>query len=279
MYAYCAKYDAATNRREAFTLPMLEEAISRAKFAPWQDHITQCLADWYILGLAAGLRKVEWAQQKDTQIDPEHPGLNIFGDAYAFCMRDLMVVTKDGRRLCGFRILDVPVTQWAKIWPQFYTQKNGENGQWRMFVPLPECPAKCVGRAVYRIAQRFVCLRSKTNDKSPLGIHKADRYGHVHLITPTLIFTHMCSIASKLHKLHPTKNKAELRRWSSHSLRVGACILLHKRGYSQTQIKFLLRWRSDGFMVYLWNVMSLAKRHSRSLLPDSTGPAMPCIVL
>jgi hypothetical protein len=67
-------------------------------------------------------------------------------------------------------------------------------------------------------------------------------------------------VAANVYGLNPSKpeDKALLQKWSAHSLRVGACVIIHSRGMSHAQIKFLLRWRSDAFMVYLRNTAVLA---------------------
>ena len=69
------------------------------------------------------------------------------------------------------------------------------------------------------------------------------------------------------------KDKAVLQLWSAHSLRVGACVILHTMGFTGTQIKFLLRWKSDTFMMYLRNVALLSDQQDEAIdkaaaLPD-----------
>ena len=53
----------------------------------------------------------------------------------------------------------------------------------------------------------------------------------------------------------------EITRFTSHSIRVGACVLLHGQNQSSEDIKFRLRWRSDSFRMYLRNIIQLAERH------------------
>ena len=75
----------------------------------------------------------------------------------------------------------------------------------------------------------------------------------------------MRSLAVTVHHFHPIKDKKELQKWSSHSLRVGACVALHAMGFSPLDIQWLLRWRSMAFMAYLRNNAGLADRHHRAL--------------
>ena len=74
----------------------------------------------------------------------------------------------------------------------------------------------------------------------------------------------MRSLAVTVYNLHPTTNKKELQKWSSHSLRVGACVVLHSMGFSALDIQWLLRWRSNAFMAYLRNLAGLADRHNEA---------------
>ena len=54
----------------------------------------------------------------------------------------------------------------------------------------------------------------------------------------------------------------ELARFSAHSLRVGACVILHAQGLTESQIQFILRWRSLAFMANLRNLMALSDRQN-----------------
>ena len=92
------------------------------------------------------------------------------------------------------------------------------------------------------------------------------------LITSTDIETEMRSVAARVYKLDPIKDKEALQRWSSHSLRVGACVILHSMGITETQLKWLLRWRSDAFMVYLRNTAILANTQYETLDKASAMP-------
>ena len=91
-------------------------------------------------------------------------------------------------------------------------------------------------------------------------------------VSPTLIETHMRMIASKVYGLNPKTKRKELLRWSSHSLRVGACVLLHSLGYTDVQLQHLLRWKSLAFMNYLRDLICLSDKHAQVL---DEAAAMP----
>jgi hypothetical protein len=81
-----------------------------------------------------------------------------------------------------------------------------------------------------------------------------------------------CSAATKAYNLDPTKNAKELQLWSAHSLRVGACATLYAKGFSEMEIKFLLRWKSNAFMTYLRNLAVTSRRHNEAMNDVSEIP-------
>ena len=63
------------------------------------------------------------------------------------------------------------------------------------------------------------------------------------------------------------KNKAQLALLlSSHSLRAGACSTTlyscNSQGFTEMEIKYLLRWKSNTFMTYLRNLAVTSRRHN-----------------
>jgi hypothetical protein len=114
-----------------------------------------------------------------------------------------------------------------------------------------------------RIIARFIRLRGVSDFQTPLGVYESDSVSKpTKLITAPDIEGAMRRVASRVYNLDPVKDQEQLRKWSAHSLRVGACVIIHSMGMSTAQIKFLLRWRSDAFMVYLRNTATLANRHN-----------------
>ena len=63
----------------------------------------------------------------------------------------------------------------------------------------------------------------------------------------------------------PRISAEDLRRYSAHSLRVSACVLLHEAGKDGTYIKLRLRWKSDCFEVYLRNTQVISSQHIDAL--------------
>jgi hypothetical protein len=80
---------------------------------------------------------------------------------------------------------------------------------------------------------------------------------------------HISHGSSPRLQTRPVKDCEHLRKWSSHSLRVGACGILHGMGFTNSQIRLLLlRWRSDAFFDCLRNIAGLAFKQCRALHHD-----------
>jgi hypothetical protein len=223
--------------------------------------------DWFDLGLRLGLRRGEWAQEDGTLLSS--PDKDVYGDPKAFCLGDFRfecTSAKNRKRLRGAQVLLFALGDLKKCWVKFRTQKNGENGEEKLLT------GKAL-QAIYRIIQRFVSLRSISDAATPLAIFKDPISGEAKFITTSTIEKTMRTVAMHTYGLHPIREKADLQRWSAHSLRVGACVILHTMGFSGYQIKFLLRWKSDTFMMYLRNVAILSNKQDEAMdelaaLPD-----------
>jgi len=86
-------------------------------------------------------------------------------------------------------------------------------------------------------------------------------------IRPTHINTALHSAATTVYNV---MEPADLARFSSHSIRVGACVALHAAGIPQQEIKFALRWRSDSFYTYLRNLPGQAARTANAVVNFQT---------
>ena len=269
VYKEMERYEKMPERQEPFTITMLDFAIDMAKDAD-PDSMLAALADWYIVGLHLGLRKGEWAQPQNSMKQILKYALDVFGDSRAFTIIDLQVETKKGARRKSHSITAVNVEILAKIWVTFRTQKNGDNGDKKLLLANTENPKRCAVRAFYRIIERFQRLMGTSDEATPLAMYATS--AGPQFVTPDVIEKHMRTIAAHVHNLDPVKDKDELARWSSHSLRIGACVILYTMGFTETHLKFLLRWKSDAFMSYLRNVAAVAQQQTLAL---DKAAAMP----
>ena len=272
VYEEIQRFEKVPNRREPVTPEMHARARLLAARVTDDMSLEAAMADWWTAALLAGLRLSEWAQPNDMHANTGRPHLNIFGDPAAFCIDDIEIEMVDRRRMKGSMCLMVRPNDVHKLWITFRTQKNGQHGEKRLFVRNPVPGGYCMVVAMYRILSRFTRLCGAWTTNMPLAVYRPEHQKGSRMITAKCIERHMRSIAAVVHSLHPVRNKMALQRWSSHSLRVGACTMLHTQGFSVTQIRWLLRWRSDAFMVYLRNAVPLACQQNQAL---DRAAAMP----
>jgi hypothetical protein len=267
VFAELERWESVPNRREPFSIDMLiaQEKLVRDTNAPFLS-FPSAFMDWSEVGIFNGNRRCEWCQDS-AHSNPDNPKKNRFGHAEAFCQLDIEMHTEDGRRLKGAEILTVPMEQYVACYITWRTQKNGMNGQVKVWGRSKKKGGRNLIAPMYRILQRFVALRGADDITTPLALYQTDSMTEpkVLLITDTKVATAMRWLASKVYKLDPIKKKAELMRWSCHSFRVGACNLLHSQGFTGEQIKFILRWNSDAFMTYLRNSLVLADQQTIAL--------------
>lgn len=279
VYKELKRWEDVPNRREAFTPQMLLTSIQLAMTAGL-DSLVKALVDWFVVGIFAGLRCGEYAQTSTQAIDPDKPTLNERGDTRAFTLNDIRVRTKDGRTLRGSEILDRPYAETESLWLKFRTQKNGKHGAERLFRPSPDSNnGICIVKAMRRIIDRFIRLRGADDFTTPLSVYKSSS-DEILLITSTEITQQIREVAVATYQLDWIKDKDEIQRWSAHSLRVGACVFLHAAGFSALDIKWILRWESDAYMVYLRNFIGLSDRQSQAfaaLDPSDSTVAMPAL--
>ena len=64
---------------------------------------------------------------------------------------------------------------------------------------------------------------------------------------------------------HGITSKKDLKKFTPHSPRVGACVLLDLMGRNSDYIKKRLRWRSDSYQDYLRHIHTVATEHVATL--------------
>lgn len=270
IYNDLKRYEKQSTRREAYDTKMLEHLcgeIEKHKL----DIDTQevALSDWYTCGLFMGLRLTEWAQEANKW-EPTTPLRDIYGSTKALCIGDFNYETSARHRLTALEAATFqgPDSDIERCWVMFRTQKNGQNHEKKMFVRNINTKGRCFIATSLRIIRRFIRLRGNNDTTTPLALYR-NQAGETALVTATAIEKNMRATAAAVYKI---KKDDELQLWSAHSLRVGACNSLHAMGFSPSEIKWTLRWRSDSFMDYLRNTHVMATKQNRVL---DEGSAMP----
>ena len=265
------RYEQVPNRREPYDLKMHARAKELGQQAH-SDSLMSALIDGFEQGLCAGYRLSEWAQPAGLT-DIRSPQLNhLFPPnirTKAIVPDDIRILTTDYRHLRGLAVAFLPVTSIAKLWIRWRTQKNLQNGEEKLFVPNPNATGVCCVRALWRSLQRFSRLQAINPylkpDATPLSVYFDLTTQSVRLVTSVDIEFFMRRLAAEVYHLHPINDRKHLLRWGTHSLRVGACVVLHAMGFSALDIQWILRWRSLAFLTYLRNLAVLADKQVRAL--------------
>jgi hypothetical protein len=99
-------------------------------------------------------------------------------------------------------------------------------------------------------------------DDMPIVVYKTNK-GKVIYLTGNKIAE---LLQKAIKKVCPDTTPDELNRYSAHSLRVWACVLLDKVGKLPDYIKKRLRWLGDSFSMYLRDTAIIQHQHVNTLL-------------
>ncbi len=83
-----------------------------------------------------------------------------------------------------------------------------------------------------------------------------------------------------VQKVRPSTSANDLKKYSAHSLRVWACVLLDEASMSPSFIQKCLRWLGDLFKMYLCDTKAIQDKHLSALqLASSNVMALICTPL
>jgi hypothetical protein len=264
------RWEKMPDKREPFTPAMWEHMKQETDAAQDAYSLGPSLCNWFGCGLFGGFRLTEWAQDAGG-VSLNSPLLDELGVPKAFCLPDLEFRLQNNRRVSLKEVFLLPELSIHRAIITFSHQKNGNNGEKRTFVRNSQNSRLCFVTLILRIFKQFINLVGWFATETPLAIHRADD-GEIRLITATDINAAMRSTAASVYGFDLASNAKELQLWSSHSLRVGACVVLHAHGFTGPQIQFLLRWKSDAFMAYLRNLGFLATQQNIALSESCDMP-------
>ena len=265
------KFEKEPNRRAMIDDEMVHH-IEKIRQNYDQDSIESALIDWIYLGRFVGYRSIEWCQTTQQKFETiEHP--NWEGPkSYAFISEDFQFFTEAKVRI--HILTPASVARIAYVTIRFRKQKNDRNYEIIPYYKDDTNPTFCPVGAAVRIHLRANRLAVKQDE--PLGVFhcQSGKYtGKRCYITAKQVATFLQSVAMTVFHLKPD-DKA-LNRWTSHSLRVTACNLLHRQGFSDTYIQSRLRWTSNAFLGYLRNTLYTAAAHTKALhIPANNLPTL-----
>ena len=261
------RWESVPNRREPFTLAMYAHIAAVAATSPDSCSLENAMANWTLCNPYAGCRGIEWAQSSTTSAPLYAYHRNRFDHAYAFTLADVRCTTAAEAHITTVLQAVATPTVVGNIHLRFEEQKNGNNGEWKLFVRNTDNPALCFVTSFLNILARFFALIGPERTEFPLSIYRTVNGSNATVlnITTADVERSLRAAASTLFNLHPIVNKRELQLWSAHSLRVGACATLYSNGFTEMEIKFLLRWKSNAFMTYLRNLAVTSRRHNAAM--------------
>jgi hypothetical protein len=264
----CYKIIGAREREE--NIARQRSPISREMFAALLDlaknsavdSVEAVVSDWFTFIRITGLRCAEYAQKTQSTFD-EHVYPSGKRVVKAFVPTDWKFY--DGRdSLIRIHTLKGDL----KIFPKklkvtFRIQKNRQNGQSITLVADDAHPDICPVRAAYRIFLRSKRLGQL--DSEPMGVF-VNKFGITRYLTGNKIQDVLRSIAKAVH---PDLTDDEIKRFSSHSGRVWALVLLDEAGMSPVFMTSRLRWMGESYKLYLRDTSVLQQQHVDALSNES----------
>lgn len=238
------------NRREPYALSMHFRLFELQKFQS-RDSLRAALCDWFTVGVNMGCRRSEWAQVSGSGILSNYQ-TSPFKRAMAFVLDDVSCFTAKKIELTFQTFFDKSESI-ACIRVRFMWQKNLKHNIHRWVYRNTNKPFLCAVRAWIAIVRRFVRLVGK-NTTMPLAVYRSTRK-EVRYITADQATLQMRELAKSVFKL--TK-KADVQKFSCHSLRVGACCILFQTGHHPDFIQRVLRWESDAWRTYVRDLVVTA---------------------
>ena len=254
------KEEDIANRRSPLTDKMIAEMV-KASEANNFDSFEAAIADWTLLGIYTGNRLAEYGQKTQTKVD-----LHVYPSGRsvikAFTGEDFRFYDRHNN------IINDPIRDQHKVHKlvvRWRIQKNRRNGEENTYIIDNKNPKLCPVLAAIRIVRRAQLLQQPAT--LPLALFS--KKGLVKYITGSKISAYYASVA---RKVHPTMPEEEIKRFTPHSIRVTAAVLLSQAGKKAHYIKIRLRWLGDSYQLYLRNTDGIASQHT-----DSVNTAMEAI--
>ena len=228
-----------------------------------QDGMINALINWSVINEYAGCRLGEWAQnKKDADKNTFARWINEDNSSCAFIFTD-MEFYKSGRTRVDNKkdtiINSRSVQEFSLRW-RF--QKNKDNGAKLFYKENKYNPARCPKEHALKIRRRAQRLNVKRGH--PIGVYK-DSAGQMRYINEEEIKAWLQAAARAVYGI---TDPQQLKLWSAHSYRVGACVTLHIAKVDADTIKIRLRWKSDCYRDYLRDVDCLADLHNAAVARD-----------
>ena len=220
------------------------------------DSDRNLLFDILTLARYIGPRVSEYAQTTQNKVD-----YHVYPDGTsvikAFTLNDFIFYDSNNDILSTLDESSMNLAASVKI--TWRIQKNRQNGQSITLAADTKAPELCPVKGALRMLMR--ARRLGQDSDMPIACYKTKKSSLLY-ITGTRIATLLREAAKKVRPTTPTH---ELKRYSAHSLRVWACVLLDEAGMSPAFIQKRLRWMGDSFKMYLRDTLAIQTKHVSAL--------------
>jgi len=253
------RFETVPKRMEPYTPAMhaiLQEIIVETNAGP--DSFLHAMLNWNACNLSMGCRVREYAQGHDhkTLGNPEKAPNHLPSkpSLRAFTLGDVALFDEQNRQVSARTFVE-DVSSVRRIEMTWSWQKNSDHGQSQEYVVNSTSPTFDFVRNMHEIICRFDRLVGLDHTDIPLAVYR-DEGRRTEFLSDRRIAQLIKSLGARCYNLSPG---AASKKYGTHSLRVGACVALHAAGATETQIQFLLRWKSKAFMNYLRKIGILSR--------------------
>jgi hypothetical protein len=175
----------------------------------------------------------------------------------AFTANDFVLYNKSGHVLKKIENSTLDLATSVQI--TWRIQKNHQNGQKIKLSANTKNPAICPVQGALQMVMR--ASRLGQPDDIPVACFITNKSPLLY-ITGSRIATLLCEAVKKVR---PSTSANNPKKYSAHSLRVWACVLLDEAGMSPSFIRKHLRWLGDSFKMYLRDTKAIQDKHLATL--------------
>lgn len=267
--ATLADEESVALQREPLTDAIAAEAISLGQQAG-QDSVDNLVANMICLSRFVGPRLSEHAnkQMKKITYHTWGSGNKI---VRAWIATDFTFYDKTGVQIHLHRRSSDEI---ISLYPQIHymrvtwrIQKNRRNGQ-SLKIPVEIAHREvCPVYNALQIVMRKIRL-DPTNLDTPVCVYVAKNSTASLYLTGNKVKT---LIHRAIDNVNPTMSAEERQKYSAHSLRVWACVLLDQANKPPSFIKQRLRWQGESYRLYLRDTLHQSQSHRDALSANTNA--------
>ena len=247
------------NRRSPITQEMYVELISQANkedvgSEPW------LLSKVASVAKIVGPRTGEYAQNTQHKVEVhEYPsGKKV---VKAWTRQDFAFIDKSGKKIKTFN--GNTRKRVAKVIITWRIQKNRRNGQSVTIVRDWSNEEVCPVLAALDIYMHSISIGQDAKLPMIATLDKSNKFKYLTSNKTASI------LRQAARKVHPDLTENEYKKFSAHSFRVWACVLLSEAGAAPDFICKRLRWEGDSYKLYLRDTSQINEQHRDHLQKES----------